>query len=1136
MKKLLLSMLALLLMTQCLFAQHYTVNRSDYNAIDLTFTPSRIQSKVISTPAGEFTKISMDDYLPAVKVGCPAIPVMTRLLEIPLCEEVVATVTSSSYEEYDAAELGITAPIYPAQQAYPKSYRGEKTFSKDQSVYSRNAFYGQPLVSVEKVGVMRDVNLASIEVSPVSYNPVTNKVRVYTEVNVEVSFVNANVPGTLEMKAKYGSPMFQSAKAAVINPMQSTRDEYHGTPIKYLIVAHSMFEGNANLTNFVNWKKRMGYIVEVAYTSTIGTTNTAIQNYIKAEYTNATETNPAPTFILIIGDHQQIPAFSSTEENSHVTDLYYATWTSGDNIPDCYYGRWSAQTVAQLEPQIEKALMYEQYTMEDPSYLGKAVLIAGTDNSWSPTHANGQINYVYNNYINTSNTEHNYTTVYEHLHNCSSQAATIRSEIGAGVGWANYTAHGAETEWYEPNFPASAVSSMNNRHKYGLMIGNCCLTGKFNYSSDCFAEVLLRTADKGAMAYIGGSEVTYWDEDVYWAVGVRNNISANLSYDASALGAYDRIFHQHNEDHANWTSTIGGFMTGGNLSVQSSNSSMKKYYWEIYHCFGDPSIRLYLGIPNTMNVSSSDVITVGATSYQLQAAPYAYCALTHNGELVGAAFADALGNAEITFPALQTPGEYELACGAQNYIQYFRTITVIVPEGAYVVATDFDLNPTSQPCNGFTVNYDLVLKNLGVSAASNITATLTTTSPLATITQATATQSSLAVDAMATLNNAFTVVISPDAQDGDIIPLTVTINWGAGSSSKVLNQTVLAPKLEVVDHTIAPVGGGTAIAPGDEVTVDVEIKNVGHAQVVEALTDLTCNYSGVVVTSSSLTMQALQPSTSTINHFTLQVASTVPDNSIVPLYYHTIMGSTSSIDTFYVTIGNAMETFETGDFSAFSWSNSGNNAWTVTNASPYAGSYCARSKQSLSNSATSTMQITMTALMDGNISFFRKVSSEASYDKFKFYIDGNQMEEQSGTVAWSQASFPVTAGTHTYKFSYSKDYSQASGSDCAWVDNILFPGIGTMVVEDIVDQIGVEDYNQDRVGLYPNPTTSQVTVTSTKSIQTVELYDLSGRMLDRMSVNGTQATVNVSHLANGVYFAKIYTEDQKATVSKFIKQ
>ena len=33
----------------------------------------------------------------------------------------------------------------------------------------------------------------------------------------------------------------------------------------------------------------------------------------------------------------------------------------------------------------------------------------------------------------------------------------------------------------------------------------------------------------------------------------------------------------------------------------------------------------------------------------------------------------------------------------------------------------------------------------------------------------------------------------------------------------------------------------------------------------------------------------------------------------------------------------------------------------------------------------------------------------------------------------------MTAGTHTFKWSYKKDSSVSSGSDCAWIDDIQFP-------------------------------------------------------------------------------------------------
>ena len=160
---------------------------------------------------------------------------------------------------------------------------------------------------------------------------------------------------------------------------------------------------------------------------------------------------------------------------THVTDLYYATLAGGDNLPDCYYGRLSATSVSELTPQLDKIMMYEQYTMPDPSYLGKAVLIAGTDSYWSVTHADGQINYAFSNYINTESTTHNFTTVKKYNYNSSNQASTIRNEIGAGAGFVNYTAHGNTDRWQEPEFTSAQVAQMSNANKYGLMIGNCCL-------------------------------------------------------------------------------------------------------------------------------------------------------------------------------------------------------------------------------------------------------------------------------------------------------------------------------------------------------------------------------------------------------------------------------------------------------------------------------------------------------------------------------------------------------------------------------------------------------------------------------------------------------------------------------------
>ena len=128
------------------------------------------------------------------------------------------------------------------------------------------------------------------------------------------------------------------------------------------------------------------------------------------------------------------------------------------------------------------------------------------------------------------------------------------------------------------------------------------------------------------------------------------------------------------------------------------------------------------------------------------------------------------------------------------------------------------------------------------------------------------------------------------------------------------------------------------------------------------------------------------------------------------------------------------ENFETGNFSSYGWQHSGNANWTVVSDTPYEGTYAAKSG-TITHNGTSSLEVQVN--VEGtNISFYRKVSSESGYDYLRFYIDGAEQNKWSGTVSWSQVSFPITPGLHTFKWSYTKDLSVSSGSDCAWLDKI----------------------------------------------------------------------------------------------------
>ncbi|MCD4795544.1 MAG: carboxypeptidase regulatory-like domain-containing protein, partial [Candidatus Cloacimonetes bacterium] len=126
-------------------------------------------------------------------------------------------------------------------------------------------------------------------------------------------------------------------------------------------------------------------------------------------------------------------------------------------------------------------------------------------------------------------------------------------------------------------------------------------------------------------------------------------------------------------------------------------------------------------------------------------------------------------------------------------------------------------------------------------------------------------------------------------------------------------------------------------------------------------------------------------------------------------------------------------TFENGVFGNC-WNLDGNTNWLIDTNIANSGSNSARSGN-IGDDQISEISISMYVNEDDEISFYRKVSSEANYDFFQFYIDGTMLEQWSGNVSWELETYPVTAGYHTFKWLYVKDGGASNGSDCGWIDD-----------------------------------------------------------------------------------------------------
>ena len=141
------------------------------------------------------------------------------------------------------------------------------------------------------------------------------------------------------------------------------------------------------------------------------------------------------------------------------------------------------------------------------------------------------------------------------------------------------------------------------------------------------------------------------------------------------------------------------------------------------------------------------------------------------------------------------------------------------------------------------------------------------------------------------------------------------------------------------------------------------------------------------------------------------------------------------------TITSSAEDFETNDFSKFPWRSSGDASWSTTQQERHSGTYSAESG-SIEDSERTTLQVTLDCV-SGDITFYRKVSSESDYDHLEFYIDSVEMDKWSGEEDWAEVSFHVEGGKRTFEWTYSKDGSESGGDDTAWIDDIVFPVSGT---------------------------------------------------------------------------------------------
>ncbi|MGX8696542.1 MAG: C25 family cysteine peptidase, partial [Prevotella sp.] len=715
--------------------------KSDMSSLRASFSFSALNAQDYACSEGEFSVLSMAKTVIGGNEGDPQIPVINELIAVPVGATPRIEVKSYHVEDYSLSDYDIKT-LMPRQPSLRKDKNPEDVpFVRNHASYQKSGFSSAPKAVVEVVGTMRGVRLGKMTIEPVSYDPSSNSVRVFNDIEVEVCFDGADAKATEDLLVKTYSPYFnavynQMYNSNVVNSAYDDHPDLYTTPVKMLVITTQAYANSQAFHDWVTWKKQKGIYVDVYTTAQTGATAARIKSFIKKQYVKN-----HPTFLVIVGDKADVPNSLNSNTTNKVTDLYYSS-PDGDIFPDIFLSRMPVSSTAELTNLIHKILTYEQYTMSDPSYLNNVLLIAGSDGNWNPQVGRPTINYAADNYFNT---EHGFTNVYKYLNSYNG----CYDNMNTGIGFANYTAHGGDTEWSGPRFTVSDANSLTNNDKYFWAMGNCCLAANWGYSGTCLAEALLRGANKGAFGYIGSCPETYWYEDYYFGVGATNTFNTTPAMSATKTGVYDALFDDSGFNTLNAVPFFGNVAVTYAHANNYTSSISDTYYWEAYHCLGDGSVMPYLTNPAANTVNHNDVIFMGTKAFTVSADAGSYVSITKDNEILGVAVVPPAGTVEVPITPVESVGEVMVVVTRQQRQPYIQTIMAIAPEGPYIALGSY--TPRSTPI-GKDTDLSLTFKNIGTEATdSTTTVTLTSADANVTIINGTGTFEALAADTTVTV-------------------------------------------------------------------------------------------------------------------------------------------------------------------------------------------------------------------------------------------------------------------------------------------------------------------------------------------------------------------------------------------------
>jgi len=610
------------------------------NQITIRFDLNELELVEIETDYGN-AFIATSNKAPLImEKGAPELFFLTSTFMIPDNSGSELKISSGKYTDFKNIEIA------PSKGHLSRSVDPKTVPFVKGDIYRQNRFYPEALANLREPFIMRDVRGQSVEVYPVQYNPVTKVLRVYSEITVTINN-NIRSAGVNEFtnRKRHQSiePEFRAMydRFFINNAQMQQRGYPTGEEGDILVICHTPWVND--MKPYVDWKRTIGRKTTIIPTSAITPLTAAnIKTYISDFYNNP---NNNLAYVLLVGDHQQIPPHAVGSVRSDVT---YGKLVGNDDYLEVLIGRFSAETSAQVQTQVQRTIHYERDLSTFDTWLSTGIGVA-RDEGNGRGHDGGEADHIHMNNIRNRMMTYGYTPVWQEYDDAgvpNTNPAQINSRINAGAGFLNYCNHGYPTAWLVAGYSTSDVSQLQNVNKLPFIHLVACNNGEFgpwqyNFGdAPCLAEVFMRHTyngqPAGAIAAFGATISIGWQPPM---TAQDESVNSTLDLSSPYTGGQSGILR-----------TIAGVWLNGTqkMLMQTNYNSLgmqsKLDDYNSWLVFGDPSLMIRTKTPQAMAVSHNPTVTYGASTFSVS------CNV--NGALVAISYTD--GNNEVQIMGIAT--------------------------------------------------------------------------------------------------------------------------------------------------------------------------------------------------------------------------------------------------------------------------------------------------------------------------------------------------------------------------------------------------------------------------------------------------------------------------------------------------